>query len=203
MADRAARQNDRKNKWAVPGSAHDRLVRLSKIALVAAVALFFTLVAFGNITDYNSDWQFVQHVLSMDTTFPDSSLHWRAITDPTIQTAGYWLIIATEIVIAILLWAGALRLLGSIARSAGTFWFVVFIVAIVVMIVLGAPFEAIYSLVPMAFALASYFWQRVNGAATFRAATSPDGTTTPSFSSRTRSAKWSPSVTTIGSSAHR
>jgi predicted small integral membrane protein len=90
------------------------IVRLSKIALVAAVALFFTLVAFGNITDYNSNWQFVQHVLSMDTTFPDSSLHWRAITDPTAQTAGYWLIIATEIVIAILLWAGALRLLGSI-----------------------------------------------------------------------------------------
>ena len=67
------------------------------------------------------------------------------------------------------------RLLGSIVRSAGTFWFVVFIVAIVVMILLGAPFEAIYSLVPTAFALASYFWQRVNGAATFRAATSPDG----------------------------
>jgi predicted small integral membrane protein len=90
------------------------IIRLSKIALVAAVALFFTLVAFGNITDYNSNWQFVQHVLSMDTTFPDSSLHWRAITDPTLQTAGYWLIIATEIVVAILLWAGTLALLGSL-----------------------------------------------------------------------------------------
>ena len=93
------------------------LVRLCKIALVAAVALFFTLVAFGNITDYNSNWQFVQHVLSMDTTFPDSSLHWRAITDPGIQTAGYWAIIATEIVVAILLWAGALRLLGVITST--------------------------------------------------------------------------------------
>ncbi|MBN8994704.1 MAG: DUF2165 domain-containing protein [Rhizobiales bacterium] len=93
------------------------LIRLCKIAFVAAVALFFTLVAFGNITDYNSNWQFVQHVLSMDTTFPDSSLHWRAITDPTIQTAGYWAIIATEIVVAILLWAGALRLLGAITGT--------------------------------------------------------------------------------------
>ena len=93
------------------------LIRLCKIALVAAVALFFTLVAFGNITDYNSNWQFVQHVLSMDTTFPDSSLHWRAITDPGIQTVGYWAIIATEIVVAILLWAGALRLLGVITST--------------------------------------------------------------------------------------
>jgi predicted small integral membrane protein len=93
------------------------IVRLCKIAFVAAVALFFTLVAFGNLTDYDSNWQFVQHVLSMDTTFPDSSLHWRAITDPTLQTAGYWLIIATEIVAAILLWAGTLQLLGSLASD--------------------------------------------------------------------------------------
>jgi predicted small integral membrane protein len=90
------------------------IVRLCKIVFVASVALFFTIVAFGNVTDYNSNWQFVQHVLSMDTTFPDSSLHWRAITDPTLQTAGYWLIIATEIVTAILLWAGAFRLLGAV-----------------------------------------------------------------------------------------
>jgi predicted small integral membrane protein len=65
------------------------VVRSCKIALVAAVALFFTLVAVGNITDYDSNWQFVQHVLSMDTTFPDSKIHWRAITDPAIQQAGY------------------------------------------------------------------------------------------------------------------
>ena len=67
------------------------------------------------------------------------------------------------------------RLLGSIVRSGGSVWFVVFIVTIVVMVAFGAPFGAIYSLVPMAFALASFFWQRINGAATFRAATSPDG----------------------------
>jgi len=90
------------------------VVRLCKIALIASAALFFSLVAFGNITDYGSNWQFVQHVLSMDTTFPDSSLHWRAIADPKIQAAGYWLIIATETVVALLLWAGCLRLLAAI-----------------------------------------------------------------------------------------
>ena len=35
------------------------VVRLGKTALVAAIAFFFTLVAFGNITDYGSNWQFV------------------------------------------------------------------------------------------------------------------------------------------------
>ena len=90
------------------------LVRLCKIALVAAVALFFSLVAFGNVTDYDSNWQFVQHVLSMDTTFPNSGLHWRAIVDPKVQAAGYWLIIAAETLAAVLLWAGSARLLAAI-----------------------------------------------------------------------------------------
>jgi predicted small integral membrane protein len=86
-------------------------IRLCKIALTGALALFFTLVAFGNIADYGSNWQFVQHVLSMDTTFPESTLHWRAITNPALQQTGYLLIIATEIVAALLLWAGTVRLL--------------------------------------------------------------------------------------------
>ncbi|MDE1993667.1 MAG: DUF2165 domain-containing protein [Rhizobiaceae bacterium] len=87
------------------------LVRLCKVALVAAVALFFALVAFGNITDYGSNWLFVQHVLSMDTTFADSDLHWRAVTSPTLQTAGYLVIIAVETLTALLLWLGAIVLL--------------------------------------------------------------------------------------------
>lgn len=87
------------------------IIRLCKVAIVAAVALFFTLVAFGNMIDYQSNWQFVRHVLSMDTTFPASGLHWRAITSPTLQAAGYWLIIAVQMVTAVLLWASAFRLL--------------------------------------------------------------------------------------------
>lgn len=90
------------------------VIRLCKVALVAAIALFFTLVAYGNIADYDSNWQFVRHVLSMDTIFPDSTLRWRAITDPSVQEFGYWLIIATQIVVAILLWAGVLRLLANL-----------------------------------------------------------------------------------------
>ena len=57
------------------------VVRLCKTALLATVALFFVLVTFGNITDYGTNWQFVRHVLAMDTIFPDSTLTWRAITD--------------------------------------------------------------------------------------------------------------------------
>ncbi|MEM8588611.1 MAG: DUF2165 domain-containing protein [Pseudomonadota bacterium] len=71
-------------------------VRLSKIVMTGGLALFAFLVTLGNITDPGSNWAFVQHVLAMDTVFPDSTLTWRAITDPTVQLAAYVAIILAE-----------------------------------------------------------------------------------------------------------
>ncbi len=91
-------------------------LRFSRIALVATVALFFSLVALGNVVDYGSNFTFVQHVLAMDTTFKAPALMGRAITDPRIHHAAYILIIAWQIGTALLLWVGTLRLLAR--RSA-------------------------------------------------------------------------------------
>jgi len=91
-------------------------LRFSRIALVATVALFFSLVALGNVFDYGSNFTFVQHVLAMDTTFKAPALMGRAITDPRIHHAAYILIIAWQIGTALLLWVGTLRLLAR--RSA-------------------------------------------------------------------------------------
>ena len=77
-------------------------VRVSKVVLVAAMALFATLVAFGNITDYGSNFAFVQHVLMMDTIFPNATIHYRAIESPFLHHAAYILIIAAESLVAIL-----------------------------------------------------------------------------------------------------
>ena len=74
-----------------------RIIRLSKTATVAAIALFASLAAFGNITDYGTNWAFVQHVLSMDTVFPTTTIKYRAIDAPALQTAAYVLIIAAEV----------------------------------------------------------------------------------------------------------
>jgi predicted small integral membrane protein len=53
-------------------------LHLAKVALVAAVAFFYTLVVFNNVTDYESNHQFVLHVLAMDTTIPGNHGMWRA-----------------------------------------------------------------------------------------------------------------------------
>jgi predicted small integral membrane protein len=95
-----------------------RIIRLSKTGAVAAIAFFASLTAFGNITDYGTNWAFVQHVLSMDTVSATSMIKYRAIGNPTLQTAAYWLIIAAEMLTAILCWIGAVRLLQTSGDAA-------------------------------------------------------------------------------------
>ena len=70
--------------------------RLAKTAMVASLAAFALLVAYGNVADYGSNFEFVRHVLSMDTSFPDSALKYRAITTPALWRLAYWIIIAGE-----------------------------------------------------------------------------------------------------------
>ena len=97
------------------------ITRLSKTALVAAIAFFASLVAFGNITDYGTNFAFVMHVFAMDTIFPDATIKYRAIESPFIQNLGYILIIAAETLTAILCWVGAFVMLRQRKAGANAF----------------------------------------------------------------------------------
>jgi predicted small integral membrane protein len=96
-------------------------VRVAKIVLVAALALHASLVAFGNITDYGTNFSFVQHVLSMDTIFPHSRIGYRAITNPALHHLAYALIIAAETLTAVLCWIGAWRLFAQLRSGVAAF----------------------------------------------------------------------------------
>ncbi|GAA4315255.1 DUF2165 domain-containing protein [Streptomyces venetus] len=80
---------------------------LAAMLLTATIALYMALVAFGNITDFGTNQQFVRHVLAMDTTFKDEDLMWRAITSTGLQDTAYVLIIAWETVAALVLGYGS------------------------------------------------------------------------------------------------
>jgi predicted small integral membrane protein len=97
------------------------VIRLAKIAMVAAIALFATIVAFGNITDYGTNLAFVEHVLSMDTIFERSTIRYRAITSPALQHLAYAMIIATEALTAVLCWIGAYALFAKQRAEARAF----------------------------------------------------------------------------------
>ena len=96
-------------------------IRAAKIVMVAAIALFASLVTFGNLTDYETNYLFVRHVLSMDTILPFSDIRYRAITDPGLHRAAYALIIATEGAIALLCWIGAFHLARHVSADPATF----------------------------------------------------------------------------------
>jgi predicted small integral membrane protein len=96
-------------------------LRAAKVALVAAIAFFASLAAFGNLTDYNTNFVFVGHVLSMDTIYPFSTIKYRAVTEPTLQHAAYAVIIATEATTAVLCWIGVIALIRHIRSDAGEF----------------------------------------------------------------------------------
>jgi predicted small integral membrane protein len=96
-------------------------LRISKTVLLAAVAFFFTLVVLNNTTDYDSNFQFVRHVLMMDSTFPTNRGMGRALNPAWIHTLFYCSIIATEAVTALLSWWGVVRLLKALRSPQPTF----------------------------------------------------------------------------------
>ena len=123
---------------------HTVIVRLAKTALMAAMAGFFTLVVFNNVTDFNSNYMFVHHVLDMDTTFPGNRGMWRAVYPATAHLIFYLGIIAYEALnMALCWWAAAAMLrtrngtplafsrakaIGVIALTAGMLlWLVAFL----------------------------------------------------------------------------
>lgn len=96
-------------------------LRTIKLLLVSGVALLYTLVVFNNITDYGSNYEFVRHVMMMDSTFPGNQGMWRAITSPALHTAFYVSIIAWEFATMLLCWWGASRMALALRGTAPAF----------------------------------------------------------------------------------
>jgi len=97
------------------------VTRAAKLLLVCGIALFYTLVVFNNVTDFDSNYQFVRHVLMMDTTFPRNNGMWRALTQPWMHLAFYLGVIGWEMVNTVLLWWGAFKLFKALRLAPATF----------------------------------------------------------------------------------
>ncbi|MFG3718983.1 DUF2165 domain-containing protein [Streptomyces massasporeus] len=113
---------------------------LAATLLTATIALYMALVAFGNITDFGTNQQFVRHVLAMDTTFKDEDLMWRAVTSQGLQDAAYVGIIVWETIAALVLIYGSwlwARRDDLRARRTSTYGL------LMVMLLFGAGFIAI------------------------------------------------------------
>ncbi|MGP4009782.1 DUF2165 domain-containing protein [Streptomyces sp. 4N124] len=124
----------------MPTTSPRNALHLTATLLTASVALYIALVAFGNITDFGTNQQFVRHVLAMDTTFKDDDLMWRAITSKGLQDTAYVVIIVWETVAALVLLYGTwlwFRRDDSRARRFSTYGL------LMVLLLFGAGFIAI------------------------------------------------------------
>ena len=97
------------------------LIRRSKLLIVLFVSFFGMLVVFGNLTDYSTNFQYVQHTLSMDTTNQNSSLMYRSITMPILHHRIYWLMITLETIFTVCTLIGAWQLYKARNASSAEF----------------------------------------------------------------------------------
>lgn len=97
----------------------DRLGSLQGIVtvLTGTVAAYITLVAIGNITDFDSNQDFVKGVLGMKTTFNDDQLMWRSIDATWLQNTAYVGVIIWEVLCAIVCIWGTVLLIKALKNG--------------------------------------------------------------------------------------
>lgn len=96
-------------------------LRLLKTVTLLLAGLFGFFVFAGNLMDYNSNYEFVHHVLSMDTTFEGNSLMWRAFESTTVHTIAYWGLIIAEGIFSVLAFIGVYKMLKNIKAPGRKF----------------------------------------------------------------------------------
>lgn len=97
------------------------VTRWAKLALLAGIGLYYALVVLGNLTDFGTNYEFVRHVLLMDSTIPGNREMWRAVRSPGLHLAFYWSIIAWETATTVLLWWGWIALIRAVQAPADAF----------------------------------------------------------------------------------
>ena len=93
------------------------MIRLSKVTLIAATALFLTLVLINHLTDYHAHFQFVKHIMSMNSVYLYNQNSWRSITSPALQHATYGLMVLLEFTTALLCWGGTYQTWQNLDRT--------------------------------------------------------------------------------------
>lgn len=99
------------------------MIRVSKAFILFSVGALGAVVVFGNLTDYDSNFQFVSHVMNMDSK-PDylgKAIEYRAISAPWVHHLAYISVILIEATITFLALAGAYAMFQARNASAETF----------------------------------------------------------------------------------
>jgi predicted small integral membrane protein len=94
------------------------LFRFTKTVSILFVGIMACIIVIGNITDYYTNYHFVEHVLKMDTTFPDSKIQYRSIETEWLYHLSYIFIILCESAMAAFCVYGSFIMYKSINDSS-------------------------------------------------------------------------------------
>ena len=95
--------------------------RLGLFLAVAGSGLMTFLIAFSNITDYATNFDFVKHVLSMDTIFENSTVKYRSISNDGVHHAAYLIIIVLETAMAYFFITSAVKMFRQLKNEKEQF----------------------------------------------------------------------------------
>ncbi|QUM81976.1 DUF2165 domain-containing protein [Moritella sp. 5] len=85
--------------------------RMSKVVLSMSISLLCLLVGIANILNFNANYQFVQHALTINSMFDANAIEYRTVTNPTFHLISYVVIIIAELL------AGTFGLIGGIVMA--------------------------------------------------------------------------------------
>lgn len=95
--------------------------QLSKATIAFTVGFFCLLVGYDNIVDFDTNYEFVNAVLSMDDMEPffsgNKDIDSRAITNPTVHLIAYWIIIIGELITGLICMTGSIYMFFSIEKK--------------------------------------------------------------------------------------
>ena len=74
-------------------------MKTTNLIIILSVAFMFSLIAFNNISDYETNFKLVKTVLSMESVTA-TEVKWRAVTNPALQHMIYVFIIVWEMLTA-------------------------------------------------------------------------------------------------------
>ncbi|MDR6606840.1 DUF2165 domain-containing protein [Pseudomonas synxantha] len=98
-----------------------QVIRFSKATLMLFISFFGLLMLYSNFTDYATNYEYLAHILSMDTTSDSQKYSYRAITSAMLHHRIYWLIITLEVVYTIFCALGTYYLYKNINAGLGEF----------------------------------------------------------------------------------
>ena len=88
-----------------------KTIRICKALTVLLLVGYFSMVIFNNLFDYQTNLNYLQHTMTMDTLSDRAPHAWRSVNAPAAHNTLFLLIIGMELVAALLCFMGGIKLL--------------------------------------------------------------------------------------------